>query len=534
MFEKYIKYYQYWKSLKAVQDAVGSNRKEGYGLGQRVLSKQIAPNLAMMQEILGPSQDVVFRQFCFGNIRHVRMCICFIDGLADKIMVDEFIVKSLDINLCTIEQQTLLRDNIDLFTEIKKKLGAVELCESQSVDDIMDGFLEGNTILFIDGYDKVLIISAKGGKFRPVEKTETEVGVRGPRDGFTEQLRVNTALVRHRLKNPNLTFEKFTLGRQTHTDVEIAYIRGIANPKIIEEVRRRLNRIETDEILESGYIEQFIEDSPFSPFSTIRNTERPDKVVAKLVEGRVAIFCNGTPFVLTVPHVFVENFQVPEDYYARTFLGTFMRLIRYLAFFITLTLPAWFVALETFNQDMIPSVLLLTAASARESTPFPAVVETTIMILVFEMLRESGVRLPRQVGQAVSIVGALVIGEAAVRAGIASAPLIIITALTGVTSFMVPAVLDAVILFRFFLLFMGASFGLFGLCIGLLFMVGYMCSLRSFGVPYMGPLAPTEGNDLKDAIIRLPLWLMKLRPKILKGSNPHRQVDPTEPNAPGK
>lgn len=533
MFEKYKKYFEYLRQLQAPQGTSGPNKKESYG-SDALLTGDYDKDTATLKGLLGGSADVVCREFWFGESR-TRAYFCFIDGLDDKPLIDEYILKSLLVNLNFIEQQPDLPGNIDRFSEIQHHiLNALELSESNSFDEIVGGALAGNTILLVDGCNRAFIISAKGGKYRNVEETQTEVGIRGPRDGFNEILRVNTSLVRRKLKNPNLIFESFRLGRQTHTDVEIAYIKGIANNKIIEEVRRRLNRIDTDTVLESGYIEQFIEDAPLSPFSTIRNTERPDKVAAKLLEGRVAIFCDGTPFVLTVPHLFIENFQVPEDYYARSFLGSFLRLLRYLAYFITMMLPALYVALETYNQDMIPTVLLITAASARETTPFPAFLETVIMIVTFEMLRESGVRLPRQVGQAVSIVGALVIGEAAVRAGLVSAPLIIITAVMGVASFMVPALLDSVIIFRFFLLFCAASFGLFGICVGVLFILGYMCSLRSFGVPYLAPLAPMIRSDLKDSVIRLPLWLMKLRPQSLKGSNAHRQGTSAMPNKPSE
>lgn len=225
----------------------------------------------------------------------------------------------------------------------------------------------------------------------------------------------------------------------------------------------------------------------------------------------MAIFCNGTPFVLTAPHLFVETLQVTEDYYSRSYFSSLIRLLRHLSFFITLTTPALYVALGTFHQEMIPTVLLITAAAAREGIPFPAFVETIIMIIIFELLRESGVRLPRQVGQAVYIVGALVIGEAAVQAGIISAPMVIIGALTGITSFIIPALLESIVFFRFFLIFLSAAFGLYGIVIGLIIMLAHMCSLRSFGTPYLTPLAPTVWKELKDSFIKGPTMAYEIK-----------------------
>jgi spore germination protein KA len=381
----------------------------------------------------------------------------------------------------------------------------------------------------------VFVIGMRGWAERNIDEPDTEAVVRGSREGFTETLRTNTALIRRRIKNPNLVFESFKIGKQTHTDICIAYIDDIANKKVIEEVKNRLNRIDTDCILESGYIEQFIEDNPFSPFSTIGNSERPDTVAAKLLEGRVAIFCDGTPFVLTVPYLFIETIQISEDYYSRPYLSSLMRWIRLLAFFITLTTPALYVALETFHQEMIPTVLLITAAAAREGIPFPSFIETMLIGIIFELLRESGIRMPRPIGQAVSIVGALVIGEAAVQAGIIGAPMVIIAAVTGIASFIVPAALDALVFFRLFLVLLSAAFGLYGIVVGLIIMLAHVCSLRSFGTPYLAPFAPTIWKDLKDTLIRVPLWLMKSRPKsIAWKKNLKRQKLSLMPNKPDK
>lgn len=423
-----------------------------------------------------------------------------------------------------------------IFVMVKENiLSASDVKEVKTLDEVVEGVLSGDAALFIDGFDIVLLINVKGWATRNIQETATEAVIRGPREGFIEDLSTNIALLRRKIKNPNIIFESLNMGKQTHTDVCIAYIAGIANIKIVEEVRNRLNRIDTDAVLESGYLEQFIEDNPFSPFSTIGNSEKPDIVAAKLLEGRVAIFCDGTPFVLTVPHLFIEMMQSSEDYYSRPFLSSLTRLLRYLSFFVTMTVPALYVALQTFHHEMIPTVLLITAAAAREGIPFPAFLEAMVIGIIFELLRESGVRMPRPVGQAVSIVGALVIGEAAIQAGIISAPMVIIAALTGITSFIVPSALDALVFFRLFLLLLSATFGLYGIVAGLIIILAHTCSLRSFGTPFLTPLAPTRWKELMDSFIRGPLWLIKSRPQsITWRSNSNRQASSLMPSKPDK
>jgi len=495
------------------------NKKEPYFAGQYFLHKELASNLTDLKNIFGNSEDIIFREFIIGIKNQTKAFLCFIDGLGDKKLIDEYIVKPLLVNIHIIDPSEKLL-SYDLFTVLKDHVfNAVEIKQEQVFDEVLNAVLAGNTVLFIDGYDTVLVMSAKGGEMRSIQEPETEAVVRGSREGFVETLRVNTSLLRRIIKNPKLTIEPFRLGTQTHTDINIAYIDGIANKKIVEEVKTRLNNINTNSIISSGSIEHFIEDAPFSCFATVANSERPEKLAAKILEGRVAILVNGTPFVLTVPHLFIENFQVAEDYSSKFHFASFVRLLRLFAFFVTLTMPALYVAVETFHQEMLPTVLLITAAAAREGIPFPCYVEIIIMSAVFELLRESGVRMPRQIGQAVSIVGALVVGDAAVRAGLISAPMVIVGAITTITSFILPSLLEALLFFRFFLLLLSAALGLYGFIVGLIIMLAHLCSLRSFGTPYLSPLTPVIWKDLKDSFILAPLWLMKSLPQSITWRN---------------
>lgn len=497
---------------------------------QDAVSAKIGNNENNLKNMLSKSSDIVFRDFMIGGKRKNKAFICFIDGLSDKDKLNEHVIKPLMVTVRPSRKEPKIVPEITLDTIQNSILGIAEIKKSTSLDEVIKAILGGDAVLFIDSFNTALLLGMKEWEKRSISEPQTESAIRGPREGFTETLRVNTAMVRRKIKNPNLVLESLTIGKQTRTGVCLGYIQGIANPEILKEVRYRLSRIDTDAILESGFLEQFIEDSPFSPFPTIGSTERPDIVAAKLLEGRIAVFCDGTPFVLTIPLLFMETLFSSEDYYVRPYWASFIRWLRFLSLFITVTTPALYVALETFHQELLPTVLLITAAAAREGIPFPAFLETVIIGIIFEILRESGIRMPRPVGQAVSIVGALVVGQAAVQAGIISAPMVIIAALTGITGFIVTPIIDAVVVFRFFLLILAATFGLYGIMIGIILILGHMCSLRSFGVPYLAPFAPTMKKELKDSLVRAPLWFMHSRPKSITWNNSERQAPSQMPS----
>lgn len=498
---------------------------------QMEFSQNLEENLNVLKGIICNSNDVIIRKFDFGSAQRIHAALIFIDGLVDIALVNENIMKPLMFNIHYIyDEATAEINNIHYIKSTLLSVGDIE--ETSSIDKAVDSFLSGDTILLIDDSKEALVISLRGWKTRSIEEPKTESVVRGPQEGFSETLRINTALLRRKIKNTNLMFESLKLGVRTKTDVYIAYIDGLVNPKLIEEIRRRLNRIKTDSILESGYVEQFIEDAPFSIFSTVANSEKPDKVAAKLLEGRAAIMVDGTPMVLTVPMVFIESFQSEEDYYSRPFFASLIRLLRFLAYLISVLAPALYVALTTFHQELIPTPLLLSMVAAREGIPFPAVLEAGIMITIFEILREAGVRLPRPVGQAVSIVGALVIGESAVSAGIIGAPMVILVSITAVSSFVVPAQTESGVIIRFFLLILASVMGGYGIAIGLFVVFIHMASLRSFGTPYFSPLAPLSTSGMKDTFIRVPIWAMFKRPKDIAWHDLERQNFRLKPSPP--
>lgn len=490
------------------------------------IKKNIDKNLDKIKNTFCKSEDLVIRQFSIRFNKRTKAFLVYIDGLVNTEFIQQDVLKPLmsDFNSKKIKDRfSFIKNNVIAMTDIK---------ERKSFNNVIDDITSGKTVLFIDGFDKSLVVEAYGWETRNVDEPDTDVVVRGPREGFTETIRTNTALLRRKIKNPNLKIEHMTIGRQTNTKVCIAYIEGIVNDKIVTEVKKRLSRIKTDSILESGYIEQFIEDSPLSFMPTVGNSEKPDMVAGKILEGRVAIFTDGAPFVLTVPYLFIEAFQITEDYYSRSFYTTLIRWIRFLSFLISIFAPALYVALTTFHQEMIPPALLISMAAAREGVPFPAFVEALMMIIIFEILREAGVRLPRPVGQAVSIVGALVIGDAAVSAGLIGAPMVIVISVTAISSFAVPSINDSMVIKRFYYLLLAAPLGLYGIMLGVTGMLSHMTTIRSFGVPYLSPFAPTNPSDFKDVFTRVPWWMMSKRPQIIGEDNQIRQEPDLKPQPP--
>lgn len=481
-------------------------------LRQLPLYPALQENLRELKELFRDCSDLVVHEIA--PRKGPAGCLLFIDGLVQKNLVDR------DILLPLLQGEALS----DL-SQVSAGLTTLSEAKLQhTFGEVVGSILSGDAILLIDGTPGAISYGVKGWESRSVEEPLTEATIRGPREGFVETLRVNTSLLRRKIKSPALKMVPRKIGRITQTDVVVAYIEGIANPGVVQEVFARLERVDIDGVLEGGYLEELIQDSPFSPFPQVQNTERPDTAAAQLLEGRVAILVDGTPFVLVVPVVFAQFMQASEDYYERFLIGTAVRMLRYSLLFVALLFPSLYVAIITFHQEMLPTPLLITVAAAREGIPFPALIEALIMEVSFEIMREAGIRLPRPVGQAVSIVGALVIGQAAVEAGLASAPAIIIVSMTGIATFAIPRynASIAIRLLRFPMMFLAGSLGLFGIATGLAALLLHLCSLRSFGIPYLSPLAPLDFSGLKDTTVRAPLWWLSRRPRFTNETNPIR------------
>lgn len=515
MFKLLMKKAAYWFAEKQTATASEPKEKPMVELeaeSDEAIPQALAESIKKIKTETNESGDVVIRSFTFGANHEIECALVFIDGLVNSEIINDDIIRPLMFG--SLRDFAVPEDRKGLASRAAKTLLTVnELEETDSFSKAVAGFLSGDASLFIDGERKAIIINTKGWEKRSVSEPASESVIRGPRESFIENLRTNTALLRRKISNPALSFEAMKIGKRTKTNVSLAYIKGLAQPELITEIKKRLAAIDTDSILESGYIEQYIEDSPGSIFATIGYSEKPDIVAAKLLEGRVAILVDGTPFVLTAPYLFLESFQSAEDYYFRPYFATLLRMVRVIGYLITILAPALYVAVTTFHQELIPTRLLITAAAAREGVPFPALVECLLMIMLFEIIREAGVRLPRPVGQALSIVGALVVGDAAVSAGLIGAPMVIVVAVTAVSGFVVPNQYDSAAIIRLILLLLAASFGGYGFTMGLLGILVHMSALESFGYPYLSPISPFILTDNKDTIIRAPLWLMISRPK---------------------
>lgn len=490
---------------------------------------QLPHNTLMMQQILGNSADIVRRDLQCGASAGVSGALYFVDGLVDERQLEEGVLRPL---LTLQNPLVLLAPQAEAKTVTDRLLLHSSISTADTYKKAVESLLSGDVVLFLDDYPLAFIISVRGGDKRAIEEPQTESILRGPRDGFTEHIRTNTALLRRRIKDPALRIESLIVGERTRTDVNIAYVSDLVKPGLVAELYERIQRIRIDAVLESGYVEELIEDAPFSPFPTLLGTERPDRVAAGLLEGRVAVFVDNTPFVLLMPSFFWEFFHASDDYYMRYIAGSFFRVIRYIALFISLTLSSFYVLLVSFHQEMIPTQLALTIAAGRESVPFPVLIEVLLMETAFELMREAGVRMPKPVGQAASIVGSLVIGQAAVQAGIVSPIMVIIIAISGISSFVIPnfSASFSIRFMRIPLIIASGTLGLLGFLVVFFMLTIHLLSLRSFGEPYLAPTVPFRPADQKDSLFRAPWWAMRTRPSMAQGATRSAQNQrPTKP-----
>lgn len=481
-------------------------------------------NLSELKKMFSKDETVTFREFCCKKDPSICFCIAFVNGMIDKNSIHSQIIKPV------IEAD--LNDTLDinelLNTISKEVISAASVQQNSGLEYIIQGLLSGNTILFVKEFDKAIIIDTSDWDKRPITEPETEKTVTGPREGFTENIGTNMTLLRRKLKTRNLKLEFKELGTETKTKICICYLDNIADKKIVEEVNKRLKKVDIDGVLDSQYLQEMIKDTPSTPFRTMGYTERPDVVAGKLLEGRVAILCDGTPVAITVPFTFVEYFNVNEDYYNNFYYATVNRIMRWIGFFLASSVPAIYVALITFHQEMLPTQFLLSISATRQDVPFPTIFEAILMLFIFEVLRETSVRMPAVIGQTISIVGALVIGQAAVEAKLVSAPMIIVAALTGITSFIVPKMHGELIIIRIIFLLSASFIGLYGYLFSVIGMFIHLASLRSFGIPYMINIGTLNLADVKDVIVRVPWQKMKTRPKLVTQKNKIRNADDKE------
>ncbi|GMQ62906.1 spore germination protein [Vallitalea maricola] len=478
---------------------------------KEVLNKSLTYNIDLFKKEFKDDDSIVYRLFQNEGSKK-KFCLIYVKSMVnDEVMSDNIFKSIMSADIKRHENNAEFLDYV-----VNKIVSINEVEKSSDFTSLVENLYIGKSILFIDGFAKGAILNTLEWSTRAIKEPISETIIKGPREGFNEVIYTNISLIRRRIVSKHLKVKFREIGNITKTKVCICYIEDIAKDEIVKEVERRLDKIDIDGILDTGYIEEFITDEPMSLFKTLFTTEKPDTVCGKLLEGRVAIICNGSPSVITTPFVFIEYFQVDEDYYQQYYFATFNRLLRYLAFFLTTSVPAIYIALTNYHQELIPTPLILSIYNARQGIPFPSFLEAFIMIIVFELIRESGIRISKYSGSAISIVGALVVGEAAVQARLVSQPMIIVIGITGIANFLLPKMVNSTIFIRIIFLFLASVLGLYGYIFGVIFLSLHLFSIRSFGVPYMLSIDPMEDTiNMKDVYIRAPWWYMDIRGKLI-------------------
>ena len=476
----------------------------------KVPSDGLEKNVGYIKGLFEGDDTLLVRYLSSAGERKIRFCLIYEDGMVNNKLLNEDVIRPLvecepgedsgPALLDVVGEQVLITDAVE---------------KTQDMEKIIQGIVYGDTALFAEGCTDALMLNTKGFTVRSVEEPNSERVLRGPREGFNESILTNLSLIRRKMRTPDLKMKFTVFGTRTKTKACVCYLDSVVNKRVLKELEERLKKVDIDGTLDTNYISEIIKDSPFSPLKTIGTTERPDVVTAKLLEGRAALFLDGSPVVLTLPYLFIENFQSDEDYYINYVFTSIGRLLRILSFVISLCLPAIYVAMVAFHQEMLPDPLLLSILASRQGVPFPTALETVLMLIVFEILRESGSRMEGNMGQTLSILGALVIGQAAVDAKIVSAPIIIVVAFAGITGLMVPRIKGYLILHRFLLLLCACVMGLYGLLLGILFMLAGLYRMTSFGIPIMSDAYSAGFQDQKDLFIRAPWPKMIRRPKFL-------------------
>ncbi|MCL4514670.1 MAG: spore germination protein [Firmicutes bacterium] len=505
-------------------------KEDGQPKKESDISPRLEENLKWLKGLfhVEKNSDIIIREFFLATDPPRKAALIFVEGLIDKKVIDLAVLQPLML-LAGLDKDAKpegpgVEGPIEMV--LKHLVPGTQVEKKATFAEVIDGMLKGASLLLVDGANSALLVETKGWEHRTVEKPTTEQTVKGPHEAFNEVVRVNTALIRRRIRSPHLIMEALKVGKLSSTDVVVAYIEGLTNPKLVEEIKRRIKAVETDFIPDSGYVEQYLEDAPFSPFPQFLSTERPDRVAAGLTEGQVAILTDGSPYTTMVPSTFTIFLQSSEDYYLRWPYSSLLRAIRLGALLIGVFLPAIYIAITTYHQEMIPTGLLLAIAASREKVPFPVLFEAVIMELSLELIREAGLRIPSAIGPTIGIVGALILGQAAVQANIVSPILVIIVAVTALGSFTAPNFLASFSLrfLRFPMMFLAGFLGLYGVAAGTMFLVLHMTALKSFGVPFLSPIAPYRPAAGGDIILRAPLWLMEKRPSMYRPLDRRRQA----------
>ncbi|MGI6169074.1 MAG: spore germination protein [Christensenellales bacterium] len=489
-------------------------------LDEQKIQKSLDDNITLSKKIFVDMDVIRYKVVKTNSAAPLRCFLVYCDGMVNSETINDNIIQPL-----------MMHGRAEKGVTIEELLQSVvqvaEAKTTMSFADVVENVTAGDTALFVEGCSQAAILNTKQFALRAINEPDNEKTLSGPREGFTESLMQNLSQLIRRAHTNELKIKMLTLGRRTKTALCVCYFDSIADKSILDELLKRLDKIDIDAVLDANYITELIRDGGYTTFRTTGYTERPDAIMGKMLEGRIAIFVDGSPVVLTIPYLFIENFQSSEDYYLNFYYTSFARLLRITAFLLTVAIPGLYIATVAFHPEMLPLQLLIRIALERQSVPLPAAIEAVVMLLVFDVLRETGIRMPSNIGQALSIVGALVIGQAAVEASLVAAPMIIVVAATGITSLLVPKLNAPIIFWRFLLLIMASSFGFFGLTIGLTLLVIHINNLTSFGIEQTSLKGSFKQQDIKDILIRAPWATMIKRPDGLS-SNRTRQTGGNE------
>lgn len=486
------------------------------------ISQILDVNIRNIEEIFFEWGDIVKKKFLLKRKNgYVGIYIVYVDGLTDNEMIERTIIRPL-----LFEWKENTDENV--FASIRdKQIETTDIDEEAEFDAVVLGILRGDGAIFVDGYDKVLLISSKNLPLRGISTPEKESGMKGGLDSFNESMRMGTALIRRRIRDPKLKAKQDYLGQRSRTDYALMYMEDLIYPSMLKEIESRLKNFEIDGIYDSNTLLQLLEDKWYSPFPQFQTTERPDKAASAILEGRIVMVVDNSPEVVILPATLNTFFQAADDYYNRFAVGTFARWIRYLCAYISILLPGLYIAITCFHQEVLPTKLLLAIMGARTNITFPIIIEVLVMEFLFELLREAGIRLPGKMGNTIGVVGGLIVGQAAVEASLVSTIVVIVVALTAISSFAIPneEFVSTFRLLKFFLIFAGAIWGLYGIIMAVLVILIHLSDLTSLGIPYMMPAVSGSVNanqDQKDFFMRFPVFSMKKRPVFTKENNRKR------------
>lgn len=475
------------------------------------ISTHIQENESYIRRRLAGCDDIIIRPMLLGEDKKLRCVVVYIEVAVSNMMLNDSVIGKLINNMWEMPQEEIRRYVED------NSLGISDVKNLYDMEKAFTAMLAGNAIFFLDGYPYAIKISSKGYPNLSVQTAEREQVLRGSREGFSDAVKSNSALVRKRLRTSKLKVKQLETGVRSHTVLNLLYIEDLADEEFLEEIQNRLESFEIDGVTDSGILEQLTEEVWYSPFPQFQTTERPDKVAMELLNGRVALLCDNTPVALLLPTTYNNFLQVTEDWYNRFEMASLIRFLRYVAVGITMLLPGLYLAVTDFHTQVLPTNLILSFAEARQGVPFPSMLEILLMELAFELIREAGVRTPGPLGGTIGIVGGLIVGQAAVEANLASPMVVVVVAITALCSLAIPneEFSAAFRLLKYGFVILGGSLGIYGIALGVYLVLSHLSGLLSFGIPYLMPFVVTSytrNKEVKDGIFRAPIWTLRSRP----------------------